>query len=230
MGKRGPKPKGKVKIKWSSNFAYAIGLLVTDGNISSDGRHITFVSKDKQQIYNFQNALNTKLTVSHTRSGYSGRVCPRIQFSDVMFWNFLHEIGITPNKSKIIGDIAVPGRYFFDFLRGCFDGDGTFYSYYDKRWKSSFMFYTAFVSASMTHIDWLRTWLKTKLNVVGHVTGSGRSGTAYQLKYAKMESLKILKSMYYSDSVICLSRKRKKIEKALKIAEFDRSMPRCCNW
>jgi hypothetical protein len=31
MGKMGPKPKGKVKIKWSANFAYAIGLLTTSG-------------------------------------------------------------------------------------------------------------------------------------------------------------------------------------------------------
>jgi hypothetical protein len=28
MGKRGQKPKGKIKIKWSANFAYAIGLLI----------------------------------------------------------------------------------------------------------------------------------------------------------------------------------------------------------
>jgi len=29
MGLRGPKPKGKVKLEWSANFAYAIGLLAT---------------------------------------------------------------------------------------------------------------------------------------------------------------------------------------------------------
>ncbi len=30
MGKRGAKPQGKVKIKWSPNFAYAVGLITTD--------------------------------------------------------------------------------------------------------------------------------------------------------------------------------------------------------
>ena len=38
------------------------------------------------------------------------------------------------------------------------------------------------------------------------------------LKYAKIESLKLLPKLYYDRSVVCLSRKRKKIEKALKIA------------
>jgi hypothetical protein len=32
--------------------------------------------------------------------------------------------------------------------------------------------------------------------------------------------------MYYSESVICLSRKREKIVKALKIAEIDEHLPR----
>ncbi|MFZ3020148.1 MAG: hypothetical protein WA051_01335 [Minisyncoccia bacterium] len=53
MGLRGPKPKGKVNVRWSANFAYAIGLLVTDGNLSPDGRHISFVSRDIEQINNF---------------------------------------------------------------------------------------------------------------------------------------------------------------------------------
>ena len=57
MGKRGQTPQGKVDIRWSANFAYAIGLLVTDGNLSSDGRHIIFVSKDMEQINNFLKCL-----------------------------------------------------------------------------------------------------------------------------------------------------------------------------
>jgi len=52
MGKRGVKPKGKVNIKWSPNFAYAIGLLVTDGNLSPDGYHLNLTSKDLEQIKN----------------------------------------------------------------------------------------------------------------------------------------------------------------------------------
>ncbi|MBI5147711.1 MAG: hypothetical protein HZA37_00980 [Parcubacteria group bacterium] len=39
----------------------------------------------------------------------------------------------------------------------------------------------------------------------------------HQLKYAKTESLKLLPRLYYDKNIICLSRKRRKIEKALKI-------------
>lgn len=78
------------------------------------------------------------------------------------------------------------------------------------------MFYTVFVSASENHIKWLRKSIKKFLKIKGHVTKDGR-GSTYQLKYAKAESLKLLPKIYYNSGVICLTRKRLKIIKALKI-------------
>ncbi len=215
MGLRGPKPKGKVKIKWSSDFAYAIGLIASDGHISKDGRHIDLTSKDKEQLENFCRCLGLDSKIGSKNSG-SGQLCGRVQFSDVLFYKFLIKIGLTPAKSKTMGKIKIPKKYFFDFLRGSFDGDGCFYSYFDPRWKSSFMFYTTFVSASSVHINWLRSVIFQELGVRGHVSADGRKRTL-QLKYAKGDSWKILKSMYYSDTVVCLNRKRLKIKKALEI-------------
>lgn len=217
MGLRGPKPKGKVKIEWSSDFAYAIGLIVSDGNLSSDGRHILFTSKDNELALKFQHALRISGHIGKKASGFKKeKKYFVVQFSDVLFHDFLRSIGIMPNKSKIIGKIALPKKYFFDFLRGSFDGDGSFYSYWDPRWKSSFMFYTIFASASSLHIDWLRSVIFQKLGVMGHISADGKKSTL-QLKYAKGDSWKILKSMYYSDTVVCLSRKRRKVEKALAV-------------
>ena len=50
-------PKGRVNITWSPNFAYAIGLLVTDGNLSRDGRHFSFTSKDLELVHFVQQGL-----------------------------------------------------------------------------------------------------------------------------------------------------------------------------
>lgn len=209
MGARGPKPKGKVKIEWSPNFAYAIGLLVTDGSLSKNGRHICLVSKDEEQLQNFMRALGINVSVG------KGTSASRVQFSDVLFYQFLQDIGLMPNKTKIIGEVKIPERYFFDFLRGSFDGDGCTYSYFDPRWKSSYMFYTTFVSASRAHIIWLQRVLYERLGIKGHITGDGRK-RVLQLKYAKADSLKLLRKMYYSGEVLCLSRKRLKIEKMLR--------------
>src|SRR3989344_4725782 len=123
--------------------------------------------------------------------------------------NFNHCIGL---KSKTLGEIKIPDKYFYDFLRGCFDGDGCFYSYRDKRWKSSFMFYTEFASASPTFIEWIRNKNKEFLSINGHISKSKMKSTQ-QLKYAKRESLLLLERMYHCQDLVCLSRKRLKIAK-----------------
>lgn len=215
MGKRGPKPKGKIKIKWSANFAYAIGLLVSDGNLSPDRRHIVFVSKDDEQISNFLTALDIGVPVSYSQSGYTDSKAPRVQFGDVLFYNFLLSIGLMPNKSKVIGEVNIPQKYFWHFLRGMFDGDGCIHSYLDPRWKSSFMFYTIFSSASEDYINWLRKEIHRLSGVFGHVTGKNQK--VYQLKYAKADSLILLRAMYPHNRVLALSRKRLKIKEILSI-------------
>ena len=216
MNKRGARPKNKVKIKWSPKFAYAIGLLATDGNLSNDGRHLDFTSKDREQLQNCMRCLGINNKIGIKISGL-GKRSLRIQFGDVIFYKFLNSIGITAHKSKTLGAIDIPKRYFFDFLRGHFDGDGTFYSYFDPRWKSSFMFYTVFISASKKHVLWLQAQNFNFLHIRGHITKHALS-SCYNLKYAKSESLKLLPKLYYDSNVVCLSRKRRKIESALRIA------------
>jgi len=214
MGKRGPKPKGKVRIEWSSDFAYAIGLLVSDGCLSPNGRHIILASVDREQLENFMRALRIVVSIGKVQSP-SGKGL-RVQFGDVLFYAFLRDIGLMPNKSKIIGAVTIPDEFFFDFLRGSFDGDGSTYAYWDKRWRSSYLFYTAFVSASRLHIDWLQERIETFLGIHGHTTSS-RSRSLWQLKYAKKESLILLHRMYKNPRCIHLRRKRLKIEEMLRI-------------
>ena len=217
MGKRGVKPKGKVKIKWSSDFAYAIGLIVTDGCLYNDERHMSLTTKDIEQAKNFKNCLGIKVKIGlKTSSSYKKKECYHVQFGDVNFYKFLVSIGLSKAKSKTIGAINIPEKYFFDYLRGCFDGDGCFYSYWDPRWRSSHMFYLEFVSASRIHIDWLQKELETKLHVSGHITNGGKK-ICHQLKYAKKEAVVIINKMYYNPTATCLSRKRIKIRKALEI-------------
>lgn len=215
MGKRGPKPKRIINETWTSNLAYAVGLIATDGCLANDGLLVDLSSKDMEQLLNFSKCLGVDFRIGKKLNS-NGNVCLRIQFKNRIFYDFLLSIGLTSKKSLTMGELVIPKKYFFDFLRGCFDGDGCFYSYWDPRWKSSHMFYLEFISASKRHIDWLQKEIKERLGVSGHVVMDGR-GITFQLKYAKKEALEIIKKMYYSKEVVCLSRKRLKIEKALDV-------------
>lgn len=215
MGKRGPKPRRK-EVIWSPEMAYAVGLLVTDGSLSVDGRHIDLTSRDLEQLHNFMYCIGRQIRISSKASGYKEKTVPRIQFSDVTLYDFLISIGLSPHKTKTIGAIKIPRHYFADFLRGHHDGDGCFYSYFDPRWKSSFMFYLTFLSSSPDHIRWLQKIIYQMTNVSGRVSMSTTS-SVIQLRFAKREALILLRYMYPKQGVMCLSRKRLKIERGLRI-------------
>lgn len=216
MGKRGPKPKKIINEKWRSNLAYAIGLLATDGCLSSDGLLIDLTSKDKEQLINYSKCLRLNFKIG-IKWKNNGNEYLRIQFKNRIFYDFLLSVGLTPKKSLTMGKLDIPSKYFFDFLRGSYDGDGCFYSYWDPRWRSSHMFYLTFSSGSYTHTLWLREEIYKRLLIQGHISKSKSEGPIYNLRYAKKESLEIIKKMYYNPRVVCLSRKKKKINKALLI-------------
>ncbi len=211
------KPLGKVSTSWSTKLAYAVGLITTDGCLSKDGRHINLTSKDKDQICTFKKCLGIKNKVGLKTGGFvKNKKYYNLQFGDVLFYRFLLDIGLTSAKSKTLKSLKIPNKYFADFLRGSLDGDGTFYSYWDKRWASSFLFYLGFISASLEHLEWLQNKIYFLYKTKGHLNKSSNN-KAYQLKYAKTEAEVIIKKIYYLPNIPKLDRKFKKINKALKI-------------
>lgn len=227
MGLRGPKPKRK-EVTWSPELAYAIGLIASDGCLSGDGRHFIFVSKDIEQINNLKKCLGLKVKTGVHKSGRKNETHTyhRLQWGDVVLYDFLLALGLTPNKSLTLGALAVPDEYFFDFLRGSFDGDGSFYNYYDPRWRSSYMFYLNFTSASAAHIVWLRKTLHRLIRVTGHIAKNKETELRHEistLRYAKKETVDVLRAMYAFPAKVHLSRKRLKIVRALRIV--GKSLP-----
>ena len=213
---RGNQKNKDYKIRWTPDFAYAIGLLATDGNLCKDGRHLDFTSNDIQLVKSFRACMNlTGIKIGVKTSGSTDKRYSRIQFSNVKLYRELLKMGLTPNKSKTINKLKIPNEYFFDFLRGCFDGDGSIYSFWDPRWHSSFMFYIAFSSASINFLEWLQRKIKSLCNLGGAIGLGGKN--IYILKYAKGESTILFNKMFYSKNIPFLQRKYKKAQKIFQI-------------
>ncbi len=216
MGLRGPKPREG--IVWSPEIAYGVGLMASDGYLSQDGYHLTMVSKDREQIEHIKICFNVSAAIKPYTGGRNNpEIYYRVQWGDVTLYNFLLSIGLTPHKSLTIGALKIPDEYFFDFLRGSFDGDGCFYSYFDPRWKNSFMFYMTFTSGSKEHTDWMRESIECLIGIHGHITFGKKGNGVSNLKYAKKESLILLRALYKNENIPSLSRKKLKISEALRI-------------
>ena len=200
--------KYKVKIIWSSKFAYAIGLLATDGNLSKDGRHILFTSKDKDLPPLFNKCLDIENKITKkARGGSKIKKYYVVQFSDRNFYEYLVKIGITPKKSKTIERVSVPRKYFRDFLRGCIDGDGSI-SIFNHPESKHKQLKVRLASASQNFLLWIHKNIRNTLKTKGGYIWKDNNKNVYTLSYAKEDGGKILLFVYYSSSVPCLKRKR----------------------
>jgi len=203
-------------IKWTSDLAYAIGLIVTDGCLSSDGRHIIFTSQDLDLINTFRNILDLSNKIGITSNNISRAY--RVQFGDVIFYKWLLDIGIFPNKSLRIGAIKVPNDFFMDFLRGHLDGDGSITTYTDNynTYKDSHYIYERlwlrFISGSYAHLYWLHSKITGITGIQGRLHLAKPNSVGNQLcilKYGKKDSILLLNKIYYRKDLPCLVRKRR---------------------
>ncbi len=209
-------------------LAYAVGLLVTDGNLSKDGRHITMRSSERKLLNTFKKCLglNNKIGFTKGQRGY------RVQFGDVQFYRWLLKVGLFPTKTYTIGEIDVPDKFFRDYFRGCLDGDGNIHTYQDmynvyrgRRYTTQRLF-IRIVSASRKHIVWLQNKIKTLMGLNGAIINAPaadeRRVPIWALQFAKNESLRLIDWIYYKSDIPCLERKRNTAERAINIISKQR--------
>jgi hypothetical protein len=211
---------------WNPNLAYAVGLLVTDGCLSSNNRTVVLVSKDREILENFKTCLNIENRICDHVSGIGNHYL-KIQYGNVQFYDWLLRVGLFQAKSYTIGEIAVPDEFFRDYFRGCIDGDGNIQTYRDeyntykgRRYQTQRLF-IKIVSASEAHILWLQNKIETLAGVRGFITYAKPRLENYAplwgLKFAKKKSIRLIEWMYYSNDIPCLGRKRVIAEKAVEI-------------
>jgi hypothetical protein len=215
---RGPVPgsrSGTSPIQWTADLAYAVGLIATDGNLSRRPGRLSIVSNDVDLLDMLRRRLNLTAPIRPHRGGYGHR-CHHIAWSDRRFYDWLTAAGLTPAKSLTLGPLAIPDEYFADFLRGCIDGDGSIVTYVDRynTFKSPAYVYTrlfvSIVSASPRFVEWLQARVRCLRGLSGSlaITRSTARRDMWRLRYAKRESLAVLRWIYYTPDVACLGRKR----------------------
>jgi hypothetical protein len=221
---RGPMPLREASaFVWTPPVAYAIGLIATDGNLSRDGRHISVVSKDLDQLKTLRRCLGLRVSVSEFESRH-GHLAGRVQWSDRAFYKVLLTIGLTPNKSLPLGRLAIPDEYYADFFRGCIYGDGSVLVSIDRHHTAKnerYVYrrlYVSLASASRTFVDWIQSTVQRLTSRRGVIEVQERKGRRpiWLLRYAKRESRHLLRWMYYAPDLSSLARKRAKAEPFLK--------------
>ncbi len=182
---------------------YLVGLITSDGNLSSDGRHINITSKDYSYLEKLKKTLGLKNKIGE-KFNSKNKLAYQIQFANKAFYEFLLSIGLSPRKSLTLGDLQIPDIWFADFLRGVIDGDGCVRSWRhpsnDKEQWSLRIY-----SAAPKFALWLQSSIRKNFSAEGRIHKDVRSRTA-AVKFGKLAAKRILGTCYYDG---CLSLDRK---------------------
>ena len=198
--------------QWTPQWAYAIGLLATDGCLGG-GKTVIFTSKDLQLMETFRQCIGAQAPIARNGGAY------RVQIGDIRFFRWLQSIGVGERKSLTLGALAVPRNLLVHTVRGLLDGDGSIYTGITIPNRSSYPLHqyqrlqVRFHSASSKHIEWLRRTIKHLANLDGWVTTKKKvvDGREYHplwlLRYSKHESRVLLTWLYSDETAPRLERK-----------------------
>jgi LAGLIDADG-like domain len=118
---------------WSRPMAYVLGYFIADGCVGvSKGRKnphtFNITSKDLNHLGKIKKTMGSTYKISR-KFGSNGNVAYQIQIRNEPLCRDIIRLGVLPRKTYNLEPVKVPQKYFADFVRGFFDGDGTVYIY-----------------------------------------------------------------------------------------------------
>ena len=194
--------------KWNENMAYILGFIYADGCIidrkKSTGDEVLYIAlanadydhlvkiRDKiapnKKIWVYYKKLNNKYyRIDYLRIG-SRYLCKRLK-----------DLGVKNRKSKVLEFPHVPKKYLSHFIRGYFDGDGSFLIYRNEPRLS-------FCSGTKVFLDYISLLIANNLGLSKKNIIYGKVAGAYYLHYHTRESI-VVGEWLYNNSSIHLGRK-----------------------
>lgn len=204
--------------KWTPEMTYILGFLFADGNIIYSKRGTWFWSlqiTDIEILKKIKEELNSFHKISLKKKVKNQKQIYRIQIGSKEMCKDLLRLGLTPRKSKTIIFPKVPTKYFPDFLRGYFDGDGgVWVGLKNKKQKTKTLTIgTSFTSGSRIFLVSLKNMLAKNGLLGGSLVQKVRG---FDLKYSVKDSLILYKIMYNNICTLFLKRKKDKFESYIK--------------
>ncbi len=206
--------------KWSSSMAYTLGFMFADGNLTISNRGTYFFSIhtiDKPLLQKIIEEMDSDHSLSIRRKK-SLADNYRLQVGSKEMCEDLLKLGLIPNKAKRMKLPDVPGKYFGDFTRGYFDGDGNIWVglIHKGRKAKSYVIQSSFTSASIYFLEALLKKLRSCGLQKGFITIS-KTQTYGRLVFSKNDSLRLYKIMYNTSTSLYLPRKKQIFEKYMSL-------------
>ena len=212
--------------KWTRDMAYVLGFFAADGYITVNKRGGQFWCiqiTDKKLLESIKEVTKSEHRISVRLPKKSGEsVLYRFQVGSIEMCEDLRRLGFSEKKTKSLAIPNIPKKYFSDFVRGYFDGDGNVWSglMHKSRKTHTLVIQTVFTSCSGKFLEKMRERLQV-FNIERGVLRQRKQGKGsyYRLVYSVLNSLKLYDFMYneLGTSKLFLKRKRSVFEEYIKM-------------
>lgn len=194
-------------------MAYILGFFVADGCITISKKRknnpytFNITSIDFDHLYSLKKAINSDYKISKKQKDKNGY---QIQIRNQIICNDLINLGIYPRKTYNLKAVNIPDKYFSDFVRGFFDGDGSVYIY---KVNNTFQIKSEFISVSLPFIKDFNKKLCKSLNISEKSIHKFKPKEKHLLQYSIClyvnDSEKLSQFMYENNPTLYLARKQK---------------------
>lgn len=191
--------------------AYWLGVLFADGNVSkkieTQSGLIILSSKDTEWIELFKQDINYTGKIYEETHNVFHKTISKVKISSDPMFSDLINLGCVPAKSLIIRIPAISENLIRHFIRGYFDGDGTVGVYKNSSKENTKTLRSGFCSGSKEFLEAIMCFLPTNNRNVKKQSNRN----IYTINLSVNDSISLYKYLY-TDSTICLQRKREKFE------------------
>lgn len=208
--------------KWNSDMAYVLGFFAADGCMIKNNRGAHFIEfhiTDKEILVAMRRVMKSNHKIAIRTRNPKHKIGYRIQIGSIKMYKDLQSHGFTSRKSLRLRMPQVPAKYFGDFVRGYFDGDGCVY--FKKhtvkgRKKKKWIFTSRFTCGHRLFLASLLKRLRARGLQKGFILGR-RDNSAFELVFSHRDSVALYRILYnnLSDSDIYLGRKYRLFTRAI---------------
>ena len=202
---------------WSPQMGYILGYIAADGCVykrknRKNSYTLNITSKDKDNLLKMGKNLSPDCSIS---TKYNSQRMPysQIQISNREICEDLISLGISPKKNYNSDFLKIPKKFFPDFTRGFFDGDGTVYIY---KVNGTPQIKAGFVSPNLPFITEFNKQLCEAIGIqckaVHKFHSRNKNVPLYNICFYIDDCEKLADFMYRKNPVLYLSRKRKIFE------------------
>jgi intein/homing endonuclease len=197
---------------WSPAFSYFLGFFMADGNIDlkSKAVRIKINQKDKYLLEHFANLMKTNRLVASFQN------CCELRINNLLIIRRLIAVGCIPGNSlNNKFPESLPDDYFFDFLRGYIDGDGSIYICKSVASRQKNVLRMS-VLGSETFLKRIVEKIEKSLSLKSkYAIRQTKSKHLYSVTFNGEFARRICKALYEKSGSVCLERKKNIYEKHL---------------